>query len=112
MPADVLFAPHHDAHVTGAGAPVRPGDLHVLVTRIDDEPAAIRALRRADDLTVFRTPRRLANLFCPGQRGSFEGPIRGERGGARRPWCLRRRGDGQRDGDERDRDAKNESLKH
>ena len=80
-PARALLAPQHDAGGAFRGAPVRAGDLDVLVTRVDEEPAAVGARRRADDLAVLRPPLRLADLIGSGQRGSFEGPVRNERGG-------------------------------
>ena len=98
--------------VQAAAHSVRTGDLHVLVTGIDEQPAAVGAGRRADDLAVLGAPRRLADLFRSGQRGSFERPVRNESGGASRRRCLRARGDGQHDRDERNRDCENASLKH
>ena len=88
-PRRALLAPHHDACRAVRGTPIGTGELHVLVTGIDEEPAAISALRRADDLAVLGAPRRLADLIGPGQRGSFERPVWNERGGHSRRRCLR-----------------------
>ncbi len=69
-----LDAQHH-ARAASASATERARELHVLQGPVENQPATLRGLRRADDLAVFGAPLRAAERAIGRQGRAVEGPI-------------------------------------
>ena len=69
---------HHQACDTRRRASERCGNVHVLISGLEQQPATVRVGRRADDLAVLDAPRRRADRARAVEIRGAEGPVRHE----------------------------------
>ena len=74
-----LLGPQQDAGLASRRALERGVEADVLIRPVQQEPAAGRLFRRADDLAVLRAPGRLAERAPTGQARPLEDGVRAER---------------------------------